>query len=58
MKDCIVTVHRNVQSAGGGIRSRLGSYADVLRTMMQQVIDSGASLNALELEELEVTLPY
>uniref|UniRef100_A0A914ZV22 E3 ubiquitin-protein ligase n=10 Tax=Parascaris univalens TaxID=6257 RepID=A0A914ZV22_PARUN len=46
-------VHRNVQSVGGGIRSRLGSYADVLRTMMQQVIDSGASLNALELEELE-----
>ncbi|KHN87510.1 E3 ubiquitin-protein ligase HECTD1 [Toxocara canis] len=44
---------RNVQSVGGGIRSRLGSYADVLRTMMQQVIDSGASLNAVELEELE-----
>ncbi|VDK47623.1 unnamed protein product [Anisakis simplex] len=46
-------VRRNVQSIGGGIRYRLGNYAEVLRTVMQQVIDSGSSLNALELEELE-----
>ncbi|EFO28334.2 hypothetical protein LOAG_00153 [Loa loa] len=45
---------RNIQSNGGGFRSRLGSYADVLRTVvMQQIIDSGGSLNGLELEEIE-----
>lgn len=46
---------RNIQSSGGTFRSRLGSYADVLRTVvMQQIIDSGGSLNGLELEEIEV----
>lgn len=47
------SVRRGVQSATGVIRSRLGGYADVLRTMMQQVIDAGGSLNALELEEID-----
>uniref|UniRef100_A0A158Q903 E3 ubiquitin-protein ligase n=1 Tax=Elaeophora elaphi TaxID=1147741 RepID=A0A158Q903_9BILA len=44
----------SMQSSGGSFRSRLGSYADVLRTVvMQQIIDSGGSLNGLELEEIE-----
>ncbi|KAM3726185.1 E3 ubiquitin-protein ligase [Dirofilaria immitis] len=45
---------RNMQINGSSFRSRLGSYADVLRTVvMQQIIDSSGSLNGLELEEIE-----
>ncbi|CAG9534153.1 unnamed protein product [Cercopithifilaria johnstoni] len=45
---------RSMQSSGGSFRSRLGSYADVLRTVvMQQILDSSGSLNGLELEEIE-----
>lgn len=46
-----------MQSTGGSFRSRLGSYADVLRTVvMQQIVDAGGSLNGLELEEIEVCI--
>ncbi|VDM13681.1 unnamed protein product [Wuchereria bancrofti] len=49
-----VCSRRSMQNSGGNFRSRLGSYADVLRTVvMQQIIDSGGSLNGLELEEIE-----
>lgn len=52
---CILGSKRNMQNSGGSFRSRLGSYADVLRTViMQQIIDSGGSLNGLELGEIEV----
>ncbi|KAK6110532.1 HECT-domain (ubiquitin-transferase) family protein [Brugia pahangi] len=45
---------RSMQNSGGNFPSRLGNYADVLRTVvMQQIIDSGGSLNGLELEEIE-----
>uniref|UniRef100_A0A915PQB4 E3 ubiquitin-protein ligase n=1 Tax=Setaria digitata TaxID=48799 RepID=A0A915PQB4_9BILA len=45
---------RSVQNNGSSFRSRIGSYADVLRSVvMQQIIDSGGSLNGLELEEIE-----
>ncbi|VDN02850.1 unnamed protein product [Thelazia callipaeda] len=43
---------RNIQE--GCLRSRLGSYADILRTVvMQQIIDSGGSVNSVELEDVE-----
>ncbi|KAL3982231.1 HECT-domain (ubiquitin-transferase) family protein [Acanthocheilonema viteae] len=45
---------RSTQGSGGSFRSRLGSYADVLRSVvMQQILDSGGSMNGLELEEIE-----
>ncbi|MCP9265968.1 HECD1 [Dirofilaria immitis] len=48
------SARRNMQINGSSFRSRLGSYADVLRTVvMQQIIDSSGSLNGLELEEIE-----
>jgi hypothetical protein len=44
---------RNLTNIGSNIRSRLGNYADVLRNMMQQVIESGGSLHGFDADDIE-----
>ncbi|MFH4976797.1 hypothetical protein AB6A40_003506 [Gnathostoma spinigerum] len=40
-------------STRGGIRSRLGGYADVLRAVMQQMNSPGGPLSGFDLEDIE-----